>query len=224
MTASVRNVAAGQGFAAATATWSVTKPTVQVGDYWVVGVFGSSTSVTVAAPTGWTALGTVQTSPGNDTRAYLFRRKVDGSEGATQDFTWAGGGNGGVAVSFSVRDGHASSPIDGVAGGTFASSTTPSGPSLTPSVDNCLVLAFFGCDQAASGVTWTAPTGYAEEFDFQDASVFESVGVFSKQQTTATAETPQATTSTADEGVSFTVAFAPAAVVAATQPAQVVVG
>lgn len=187
------------------------------GDLALAFFVGNTTAITLTTPTGWTIVGTTEVSGGSDSRGYLYRRVLDGAEGATLTATYGGAGMSGAACMVGYTGVDQTNPINGAASDPFASSTTPSGPTLTPSVDNCMVVAFFGTDASATGRTWTAPTGYTERVDFQDTGPFVHLGVFEKQQTTAGAETPQPTLSTADEGVAWTVALLPAAVATTTR-------
>jgi hypothetical protein len=160
-----------------------------------------------SAGAGWVPVTNSPTaSPGADCWVHVLT-KVAASEPADYSVDWASA-IGGAACILAYSGGNAVTPVDGAAGAGFASTATPTGPTVTPSLDHCVVLAIYGCDEAAS-VTWTPPTGYDERVDTLGAFSM-TLHVAELTQTTKAAASPQATVSIADEGVAFTVALRPA--------------
>jgi hypothetical protein len=189
--------------------WALDVPAgVQAGDVLLAFLVAGITTPTIPTPpTGWTIVGSSQISPSNDSRGYLYRRTADGSEAPTVTFTWSAATPYGVGCVLAYSG--ASGTPDGAAQAAFASSGTPAGPALTPTTDGCMVVAFFGADEAAAAA-WTAPAGYAERIDAQEGTQLVTIHAADKLQSTAAAETPTATLAPADEGVAYTIALAPA--------------
>lgn len=139
-------------------TYTITKPTVAVGDVLVATFVASSGSP--AVPSGWTSIGTFNYSTSlNGLAAY---RVVDGTEGSSFNFAGTGTAIWGHMVRYSGAD--TSSVIDGTPTtvNTNASDTmTPA--SITTTVDgSVLVLAGFGYATASDG-TGMAPSGSMAE-------------------------------------------------------------
>lgn len=182
---------------------------VQDGDVLLAFLVGSSTVQNLTGPpAGWDALAdSPVSSPGSDAKAYAYRR-VAASEPASYDWTYdAAAAIGAVVLAY--RNGNAASPLAGDEGAGYAATLTPTGPALTPSADNCVVVAVYGGDFTGSP-TWTPPNGYEERVDFVTGGTNVGIHVADKTQTAAAAETPQATCSISDEGCAFTVAIRPA--------------
>jgi len=127
---------------------SILTPLVNTGDLLIAAVAtDEDTSSTLSAPSGWTSIN----SPGSYNGAVTLGawwRIATATEPASHTFTWTGGQQ---AYGWMMRfTGHNStSPINASSATVGSSSSTPTSPPVTTTVDNCLILrlgAFDGND------------------------------------------------------------------------------
>lgn len=163
------------------------------------------------APAGWTQVGTTQTDAATDSSTSVFRKIASGEGGTLTGPTFGTTENGLCAVlAYSGVDG--SAPINAFAQST-GTSGTQSSPSITPTVDNCMIVAIYGTDPAAgqAGTPETSPLAATERVD----AINGTLGYIYVQeflQTTAAAVVLQPATITADNYSRFAVALTPATV------------
>ena len=145
-------------------------------------------TVTIATPTGWTLIRTIQNTSSTTSRLAIFRRVATASEPASYTWTFGATHTGAVGgiMSFSGVDN--TSPIVTENGRTTASSTTHTALSITPASANVMLVGTFSY---ASSDTWTPPTGMTEAVDVAsrttNSSSGESIEMTYQSQATATA-------------------------------------
>jgi hypothetical protein len=184
-------------------------PGTTAGDF-LVAIVSTDGNVTHAA-SGWTAIGQGQ-SPGGQSTLSLWYRAAGGSEPASYDFTWSGGQEaaGGI-LRYSNVD--TSDPID-VAGGNTGSSTSPTAPSVTTTVDNAMVLRVYSADDDDIEVGDPYPSGANGRFNIQSGGGggTTSAGAADAVQVTAGATgTAAFALSGYEQWIAATVAIAPGA-------------
>lgn len=136
------------------------------GDALIAWFLLSNTAQTISTvPTGWTLIHSTDTAD-----AHFFAYwKIAASEPAT--WTWSAAvtnQNAHGCLAFSGADG--TTPInasDVTFLGTAGASVTT--PSITPTVDNCMIAAVYAGDTASAGITW-ASTGGNEHSDVYGGS------------------------------------------------------
>lgn len=204
-----------------TTTWTVTKPAwVADGDMLILFAGSDSVHTITTAPSGFTQIqSTIGT--GTDDSSLTIWWKQASSESATWDIVFGASESG--ATGLLGYTGHlASTAPESVAGTRPASSTLIAAPSITPSVNDCMVVAIYGADPAG------APTGTAdaspaatERLDFAN-SALQHLYAQDFLQTTAAAVVLEATMTAADTYCTISLAIKPAVAAAATllwQPA-----
>ena len=126
----------------------ISTPLVNAGDLLIAAIAtDEDTSATLSAPSGWTSIN----SPGSYSSAVTLGawwRIATATEPASYTFTWAGGQQ---AYGWMMRftGNNSTSPINGTPSVWGGSSSTPTSPAVTTTVDNCLILrlgAFDGND------------------------------------------------------------------------------
>ncbi len=159
---------------------------------------------TLTQPTGFTV---VKSMVAGVWQSAVAVRVADGTEGAT--FTWAWtSSTKAVSAMTRVTGAHQTSPVNVVgATGTIASTTTTAAPSVTTTVDDCLL---FGFGVSADNNSWTAPAGMTERYDtattnFGDCSHCGNTETLGVAGVTGT----RTHTRTGSEGTAFLVAIAP---------------
>lgn len=167
----------------------------------------NSGSQTFPAVTGWTKnVESIQTVP----RTYVgWSKTATGSDGATQTFT-SGTGALWMGNVLRIAD-HNGINVTAVTGSeTF--DTTVDSPSVTTTVNDCLVLVGFMCTANIADRTLTPPGGTTAIFDEDNTSQGFRMAVRSFVQASAGATPAQ--TWTVSSGIwvnAFTIAIAPAA-------------
>lgn len=133
------------------------KPTdTQVGDLLLFFVNQTNSASVTSPPTGFTQLDVVSASSWSCTLMY---RIVDGSEGSTFTFSTSGGSAYGECYMICIRGNALTSFINAYqtsSGGVSGNNLTMSG--VTPSVPNCLILAYAATSAAGS---WIAASQWA---------------------------------------------------------------
>lgn len=151
--------------ATGTTSATVTKPTGTVDDDIMIAGVGSAAGGVIAAPAGWTQLGTEQVLSGNRT-AFFWKRAA--SEGASYAFTSAAAVQTVAEIaSFSGRI-TTGDPTDGVTTSTSASGTshTVAGFTTTDTDDFVNIAATL-----VAAVTYTAPTNFTERLDANNSCI-----------------------------------------------------
>src|ERR687891_434790 len=132
----------------------------------------------ISTPSGWTVAG--GTNNGNFIRQETYYRVASGSEPASYTWTWTGSqpAAGGMSAYYGVKG---SSPLDVVGTADTANNTTTvTAPSLTTTVNDALVLAFFASN---SNSTYSTATGMTERHEVGTAGM--SIGTDDMSQATA---------------------------------------
>ena len=203
-------VAATSGAGGGTNNPVVTKPTgVQDGDLIIIAMGANDVEdATGATLNGFTILGGnwVSASGGDGYGILLY--KVASGEGASWTFT-------GLAPNFGVggwgcvayRNVDQASPIHTSSTTAPATSTTPVGTAIEPTIDNCMIVAAFCCDPT-SGLTGTQGSSPAmtERVDQGDAALGYAY-IEDALQTTAGSIQPSFTASVTDLFVVFYLAL-----------------
>lgn len=198
----------------ASASWTVNLPDCDDGDLLIFHFSTNSNANSQSGnfPSGVTQVGT-DLDVSTDSTAVLLK-KIASSEGATLAFTnlWDATESGSCYVE-SYKGQHATTPVDQVGTPTSTNGTSVAGPSVTPSVDNCLIVQYVSTDPSATTYTGTAdssPTG-VEVFDFVDTGSLAFQFIQEYRQSTAAAIALDATGLTSDDYGHFQIAIAPAA-------------
>src|ERR687891_1850085 len=144
----------------------------------------------ISTPSGWTVAG--GTTNGNFIRQETYYRVASGSEPASYTWTWTGSqpAAGGMSAYYGVKG---SSPLDVVGTADTANNTTTvTAPSLTTTVNDALVLAFFASN---SNSTYSTATGMTERHEVGTAGM--SIGTDDMSQATAGATGAKTSTASA---------------------------
>lgn len=153
------------------------------------------------------------TSGAPDIRMQAYYRIIGGSESTPYTgMTSTSGAKMGVMIRLS--NAHASSPINTSSSNT-GTSVSPAGSTITPSVNNCLLLAFFAADDDDASVDTGYPSGWTGVFN-QDTEegVDSTFGMAYLEQSTAAATGTITWTNglaLSEEWIAFLIAIAPAA-------------
>ncbi len=146
-------------------TLVISKPSSTAsGDFLIAGIqYQGGTGETITAPSGWTLI--ERTDNGTSFGLATYYKVAGASEGSSYTWTFSPDSRalGGI-IRYTGVD--TSSPVDVHAGAT-GTSATPTGPSVTTTQANDLVVGFFS-DGASSGQTaenFTAPGGMTERYD-----------------------------------------------------------
>jgi hypothetical protein len=127
---------------------------------------------TFTPPSGWDHVVTQgeNTFGSGEIRAYA--RVADGSEGATEEFTWTDTKFGNVAIA-RLSDVDVDDPINATNSTAGPNSDTQTSPSVTTDVPNCLILRALATDRIALA-PFTHPSGHTEIWDFNGAVSFDA--------------------------------------------------
>mgnify|MGYP002624377787 CR=1 FL=1 len=199
--------------AAAAASIACNVPSgVADGDLLVARVYTlNNPDVTHSTPAGWTLIRVDATTNPTVNRVSTYSR-IAASEPASYTFSFAGSPSDALAAISRVTGAHASSPIDAHASNLYSATTTPHEcPSVTTSVDECLLLLFDALPIAST--TETAPGGSTQQYQFvSSGGVTARSSLATKEAATAGATGANSwSLSTARVGVATSVAIAPAA-------------
>jgi type II secretory pathway pseudopilin PulG len=123
--------------AADSATLPISTPLVNTGDLLIAAVAtDEDTSTTLSAPSGWTLIN--RGSYNSAVTLGAWWRIATATEPASHTFTWTGGQQ---AYGWMMRfTGHNSTSPINTSSATGGSSSTPTSPAVTTTVDNCLIL------------------------------------------------------------------------------------
>jgi len=177
-----------------------------------------ASNTTITTPSGWTLL----TQPaGASTRLPVFWRFLQSGDTAPS-FT-LGTSRFWCTHSTAFTGVDTTSPINQSSGLDYASASSYTTATITPSVDNCMILACWG-GKVPSGATQTitVASGWTDTSAITQSVVAASVNQWAdfqyKLQGTAAAVSEAVTVGSAQNAESYIIALAPAA--AAAQPAQ----
>ena len=207
---------------ASATTWTLILPTgVAVGDVLIAYLASDRNTTTTisSAPAGWATIpGT--TNPTQDLAAidclgffYWKRLQAGDAElsGTNPAWTWASASAGiGLITRYT-----GSSGIDTGASVGTASGTSHVMTAITPSVDNCMIVAGMHVDKSATtsaGVYYTPPASWTERIDMEGATLFVEITSADFLQGAAATIGGTFTGADADGGVTWICALAPAAV------------
>ncbi|MGH8667668.1 MAG: DUF6701 domain-containing protein, partial [Burkholderiales bacterium] len=143
---------------------------------------GGACTLTVATPTGWTLIRSINQTGGAGTGGYgnrllVYQRVATAAEPASYTWTFAGtpvhAGAAGAILSFSGVD--TANPIVAEAGQATPSSRNHTAPSIDTGTDiNTVLVSSHSANSAAS---WTAPAGMTERVDISSVSVPDDLGL-----------------------------------------------
>jgi hypothetical protein len=202
---------------------TVTRGTVADGDLLLLHLVTSDPTATATTPTGWTLIpsGGSQQDSAADTIGYLWSRVASG-EPTSYSTTLALSAGWSLSV-VALRGQDATSPINASAQSGDAAGTTHTTASITPTVNGCLIVSFFGVDGAVgSPAPYYTPGGTAVELiDFTGGSdTHQSINI--ETQATAAAISHSVTTGAdSDSAAMFIVAVAPGAAAAGRVPSVI---
>jgi hypothetical protein len=130
-------------------------------------------------PSGWTLLGSIQTNS-NQYITSVFRRVVDGSEGANFTFTFTESANYSMGVIIAYSMANTNTPEDATAvfsAGTVGSSSVSMTGITTVSTSTRVV---FCTTETSRASTLTAPTGFTQRTANVDTSNAQSIYIFDR--------------------------------------------
>jgi len=196
-------------------TLAVTIPAATVAGDLLIGLFASRHSGTVTSPSGWTVLD----APVGDgyysnavSHLVVCRRAAQAGDGGTTATWTADGGvnknNCGIILRITGHD--STTPINVQAELNSPASTSQSWPTVTTTVDDCLILYPGGYDTAT--VSQTPDAAVTEHCDFQQSASDNAQRLVGSSETKATAGTTTSRTSTMSASTAVrkvTIAIAP---------------
>lgn len=163
-------------------------------------------------PSGWNVVEGPVDSLDGDCRGYVYYKVAGASEPSTYTWTMSTGSASGAIHTVRYIGVDTSAPInisDSV--GTAASTVNHTSPSITPSVDGCLIVGFCHVDKSGTQTPyWTPPSGYDERYDHEGGSFVESTSADLIQNTAASVSVTF-TGNDGDAGAVVIVALAPVA-------------
>lgn len=178
---------------------------LQDGDVMITCIDSNDGPSAITTLAGWTQINKVTTANGNISAEMATYYKVASSESGNYTWTTASSTRNSAALSV-FRGVKTTAVVNTSAAQTTASSATQTAPTITPTVDNCM-LVFCVSSDATGAYTYTPPTGYTEAVDIGSASAME---IAYKLQTTAAATgAVSATCSTASTSGGFHIALTP---------------
>lgn len=155
---------------ASSATWTVTKPAHVDDTDLVVVVMSQDNPATVStAPSGWTLIGSQ--AGGADGQIHVYG-KIASSEPASWQWTFSVAKSGACSVG-TYTGAHPTSWLDVTPGLNTVTSATAESASITPTGDNRMIVAVYGCDPPAAGISGTPDTSPAatERVDFAETAM-----------------------------------------------------
>jgi hypothetical protein len=156
----VKRVTGGTTTVAQRTTFGITVPSNAVnGDWLYIYLERDAGGTAVTVPSGVTQQATRQRV--SAVQGYVFRHKVNGTQGTTLTFSWTGSDWSQAGYDL-IRNADGTEPEDVAIGSNDGSSTAPSTASITSVTDNALGLAV--CINV-DGTTHTPPTGWTEQLD-----------------------------------------------------------
>jgi hypothetical protein len=178
-------------------TITVTKPSGVVdGDFMILALVSQTSTAAAATPSGWT-LQSISNDTPRDQRMTVFT-KLAASEGASWVVTYDASVDAlAVVVAYSSPD--PTTPLNTKNVSVGASSTTQTTPSITPSVDNCKIVAIHGIDinETKYPATPDASPAATERLEAINSGNFQQLYVQDYDQATAASVSLDATFSNA---------------------------
>lgn len=177
--------------AGATASLSVTLPTLAQNDVVYLFVVHSDISITLTTPTGYTDI-VATTNNSVTTNFTVYRKKMGASPDTTAVIVPSTTADI-VAIAVCLRGVDRTTQEDATTTtfGWNSDANLPDSPSITTVTDNSWVISAFGLGE--SDTTVTAPTGYSNQVDHNYSGTSTiTVGAATKQKTPAGAENPGA--------------------------------
>ena len=188
----------------------MTLPSGLAADDVLVYAVASSTSHATTAPTNHTKIGHAD-SGGADFGMSVFHYTVTGSEGSSITLTnILDSSESGFVVCAAWRGVDTSAIVDASAIQGFSASTSVTAPSITPSVDDCMILMITGADPSSSHVQLATPDASpvaTEIYDSEDGNNLAYCHYQYYQQSTAAAIQLNATLDFSDNHVCCQVAL-----------------
>lgn len=161
---------------------------------------------TISPPSGWTQVGTTVTDGFSACRSMCWRRIADGSEGSS--FTWTrsttGDGAGGIAR---ITGFDPTTPINVSASNSESSGTAPTAPTVTTTVNDCLVLHYCGGDSQSNDTT--VPSGDSSGWFAETTTASTCLGYKTHGSAGATGTADFAFAGGSNQSTLYTVAIAP---------------
>lgn len=187
MTASLRS-SLGTSYYYGSATLTLAKPAGAVeGDVLVAVLENDDASRTLDTYTGWTLLRDSEQASPTSIEQWVLKKKIGASEPASYDFVFNYAFNG-VANVLCFQDAddvnvHGAAAVSAVQTGPYASTA----PSITTTVNDCLLLAIHGAVVTTSGATpaYTAPSGYASAVEAKSQYDARMFAIATKTQASA---------------------------------------
>lgn len=177
MTASLRS-SLGTSYYYGSATLTLAKPSGAVeGDILIAVMLNNDSTRTLDTYTGWTLLRNSEQATPTSVEQWVLSKKLGASEPASYDFIFNYAFNGAANV-LCWQDGDevdvdGAAAVSAVQTGPYASTA----PTITTTVDDCLLVSIHGAMVTTSGVTpaFTPPSGYSSVFEAKwdsDARMF----------------------------------------------------
>lgn len=185
------------------------------GDLLIAFPISDDTSTLSTAGSGFTQVNGQQIGGNSDESLYVYTKTAGGSESNTT-WTLSTARNWGVLL---LRvTGHNGRDVSATGSGSAANSTSQPVPAVTTTVNDCLLISVIASDQSAvTPPTLTAPSGYTEVLDTEQAGANMVVGFATGVQTTAgTTSAVNWTIGASDRAALATVAVKPTAGLGAT--------
>lgn len=195
-------------------SWTLTKPTGAVqNDVLVAVLVTGTTSLVATPPAGFTQVWS--RDQGTEQTQHVYVKVLGEFEPSTYAFALNGSEIGSWAM-LAVQNASTTAPVNTSASGTTVFGTSHDTPSITPTVDGCLLLAVFSNNAASTAVTYTPPAEMTEQFDLSEATSFISLAGSTIVQPAAAAVTKTATSSGSDSTAAGILAITPGAPVPVT--------
>jgi hypothetical protein len=196
---------------AASASPVITKPTgVADGDVLLMFCETNSNAITYNTPVaGWAQVGAAVTTGDSTTALYWKLASGEGTNWTMTSLT--GSAVDGCVVVLAYIGGHQTTPIN-TSAETNTTSDTLAGPSITPTVNGCMIVQLAACDPSAGGTTFTADASPAatKRYEVTDAGNIAFMAIQDYLQASKTAISLDMVTTVSDGYGHHQVAIAPA--------------
>jgi hypothetical protein len=191
----------------ASTSWIGNKPSGTADGDLLIAQLGADRDLSVTtAPSGWTLLHDVLMTTTADVEMWIYY-KIAASEGASWTWTMGSSFRGTVGIA-AYQNVDQTTPIDtSDFNPQTASGTSHATPSITPSVANCMLCAFYLIDVAAN--SWTEPSGMTERWDVTPHPNSSQSAMMADVLHTTGAVSKTATSSGTDNAVTALVALKP---------------
>jgi hypothetical protein len=194
----------------AVASPTIDLPTGLAADDVLILCAATDTTHTAGAATGWTHI--LSQADGTDSTLSVWWRLATGSEGATEVVAMFAAGESCAYGCVAYRGVDTSAPINQQASADNGASGSISGPSVTPAVDNCMIIQIHGGDHTAGfSATPDASPVANERVDQINAGTGAYIYLQDYLQGTAAAIALDSTKSSSMDDASIQLALKPAA-------------